>query len=112
MAGFGVLFLGIDLLKDAFSGLAAGISLPHRDGPLGVALIWPLVGHLTAFLEARFRSAEEDEARPRRAADRQAPSPPTTPPPPWKRRSATARAEAGAAAAKVSPRRTACGAGE
>lgn len=187
VAGFGVLFLGIDLLKDAFSGLAAGISLPHWDGPLGllalvlagilmtvlmqasaaalvlaftaaqggmlgvddaaavviganvgttvtaviatvgatsnakraaaahvlfnvltaavallllpwllaalgalraalgldsapaaklalfhtafnvlgVALIWPLAGCLTAFLEARFRSAEEDEARPR-----------------------------------------------
>ena len=30
-----------------------------------MALIWPLTGRLTAFLEARFRSAEEDEARPR-----------------------------------------------
>ncbi len=187
VAGFGVLFLGIDLLKDAFSGVADGFTLPHWDGPLGVlalvlagilmtvlmqasaaalvlaftaaqggmlgvddaaavviganvgttvtaviatvgatssakraaaahvlfnvltaavallllpwllaalgvlraalgldsapaamlalfhtafnvlgvALIWPLAGHLTAFLEQRFRSAEEDEARPR-----------------------------------------------
>ena len=32
---------------------------------LGVALMWPLVGHLTHFLERRFRTAEEDEARPR-----------------------------------------------
>ena len=31
---------------------------------LGVALMWPLVGHLTHFLERRFRTAEEDEARP------------------------------------------------
>ncbi|MCR4297748.1 MAG: Na/Pi cotransporter family protein [Gallionella sp.] len=32
---------------------------------LGVALMWPLAGHLTRFLERRFRTAEEDEARPR-----------------------------------------------
>ena len=32
---------------------------------LGVALMWPLVGRLTHFLERRFRTAEEDEARPR-----------------------------------------------
>lgn len=32
---------------------------------LGVALMWPLVGHLSAFLLRRFRTAEEDEARPR-----------------------------------------------
>jgi phosphate:Na+ symporter len=32
---------------------------------LGVALMWPLVGRLTRFLERRFRTAEEDEARPR-----------------------------------------------
>ena len=32
---------------------------------LGVALMWPLVGHLTRFLERRFRTAEEDESRPR-----------------------------------------------
>jgi len=31
---------------------------------LGVALMWPLVGRLTQFLERRFRTAEEDEARP------------------------------------------------
>ncbi|MFA7300541.1 MAG: Na/Pi cotransporter family protein [Sideroxydans sp.] len=31
---------------------------------LGVALMWPLVGRLTHFLERRFRTAEEDEARP------------------------------------------------
>jgi len=32
---------------------------------LGVLLMWPLASHLAAFLEGRFRSAEEDEARPR-----------------------------------------------
>jgi phosphate:Na+ symporter len=32
---------------------------------LGVVLMWPLAGHLTAFLARRFRTAEEDEARPR-----------------------------------------------
>jgi phosphate:Na+ symporter len=31
---------------------------------LGVALMWPLVNRLTHFLERRFRTAEEDEARP------------------------------------------------
>ncbi|GAB5604066.1 Na/Pi cotransporter family protein [Sideroxyarcus sp. TK5] len=31
---------------------------------LGVALMWPLVDSLTYFLERRFRTAEEDEARP------------------------------------------------
>lgn len=32
---------------------------------LGVALLWPLTPKLVAYLEKRFRSAEEDEARPR-----------------------------------------------
>lgn len=32
---------------------------------LGVVLIWPVASRLTRFLEQRFRSAEEDEARPR-----------------------------------------------
>lgn len=32
---------------------------------LGVLLMWPLAGRLTTFLEARFRTADEDEARPR-----------------------------------------------
>ena len=36
VAGFGVLFLGIDLLKDAFSGPVGGFTLPHWDGPLGL----------------------------------------------------------------------------
>jgi phosphate:Na+ symporter len=31
---------------------------------LGVALMWPLVGRLSAFLQRRFRTAEEDEAKP------------------------------------------------
>lgn len=32
---------------------------------LGVLLMWPLAGRLAAFLEQRFRTVEEDEARPR-----------------------------------------------
>lgn len=32
---------------------------------LGVALLWPLTNTLVAFLKQRFRSAEEDEAKPR-----------------------------------------------
>jgi phosphate:Na+ symporter len=32
---------------------------------LGVLLIWPIAGALVAWLETRFRSAEEDEGRPR-----------------------------------------------
>jgi len=31
---------------------------------LGVILMWPLAGHLVEFLARRFRTAEEDEARP------------------------------------------------
>ncbi|MEW6163581.1 MAG: Na/Pi symporter [Pseudomonadota bacterium] len=37
LAGFGVLFLGIDLLKEAFSGAAAGFTLPRIPGIAGVA---------------------------------------------------------------------------
>ena len=32
---------------------------------LGVALMWPVTNHLVTYLEKRFRSAEENEARPR-----------------------------------------------
>ncbi|MDP1652754.1 MAG: Na/Pi symporter, partial [Rhodocyclaceae bacterium] len=32
---------------------------------LGVLLVWPVATRMTTFLEARFKSAEEDEARPR-----------------------------------------------
>jgi len=34
LAGFGVLFLGIDMLKDTFSGLAGGFALPEGGGLL------------------------------------------------------------------------------
>lgn len=43
LAGFGVLFLGIDLLKDAFSGLAETFRLPEGEG-LAVLLAQVLVG--------------------------------------------------------------------
>jgi len=56
-------------LADA-SGLARGIAtelaLFHTTfNLLGVLLMWPLAERLTRFLERRFRTQEEDEARPR-----------------------------------------------
>jgi phosphate:Na+ symporter len=45
---------------------AAKLALFHTVfNVLGVVLIWPVAARLTTFLEARFKSAEEDEARPR-----------------------------------------------
>lgn len=45
---------------------AAELALFHTVfNVLGVVLIWPITGRFTAFLESRFGSAEEDEARPR-----------------------------------------------
>ncbi len=39
LAGFGVLFIGIDMLREAFSGLAAGFVLPQVDGMSGVVIM-------------------------------------------------------------------------
>lgn len=45
---------------------AAKLALFHTVfNVLGVLLIWPLTRPLTQFLEARFKSADEDEAKPR-----------------------------------------------
>lgn len=45
---------------------AAQLALFHTTfNLLGIALIWPVAGHMARFLEKRFRAAEEDEARPR-----------------------------------------------
>ena len=45
---------------------AAQLALFHTAfNVLGVLLVWPLADLLVVFLEGRFRSAEEDEARPR-----------------------------------------------
>lgn len=53
-------WLGID------SAPAATLALFHTVfNVLGVLLIWPIAAHMTRFLEARFKSAEEDEGRPR-----------------------------------------------
>jgi phosphate:Na+ symporter len=49
LAGFGVLFLGIDLLKETFSGVAAGFTLPHWEGAIGV-LAMVLIGALMTVL--------------------------------------------------------------
>ncbi|MDP1692525.1 MAG: Na/Pi symporter [Burkholderiaceae bacterium] len=50
----------------AASGVATVLALFHTlFNLLGVLLMWPLSDRLAAFLEARFRTAEEDEARPR-----------------------------------------------
>jgi phosphate:Na+ symporter len=47
-------------------GAAAVLAMFHTlFNVLGVLLMWPLAAHLAAFLERRFRTAEEDEGRPR-----------------------------------------------
>ncbi|MBE0620587.1 MAG: Na/Pi cotransporter family protein [Burkholderiales bacterium] len=43
LAGFGVLFLGIDMLKDSFSGLSADFRLPEGDG-IQATLLQVLIG--------------------------------------------------------------------
>jgi len=60
-------FLGfVRELLELDSGPAANLALFHTAfNILGVILIWPLAGRLTDFLLRRFKSAEEDEARPR-----------------------------------------------
>lgn len=48
------------------SAPAAELALFHTAfNVLGVLLIWPIAARMTRFLEARFKSAEEDEGRPR-----------------------------------------------
>ena len=48
------------------SAPAAKLALFHTAfNLLGVVLIWPIAGRMVEFLEKRFRTAEEDEARPR-----------------------------------------------
>ncbi|MDP1526323.1 MAG: Na/Pi symporter [Rhodocyclaceae bacterium] len=49
LAGFGVLFLGIDLLKETFSGVAADFTLPQGDGFAGV-FVMVLIGILMTVL--------------------------------------------------------------
>jgi len=45
---------------------AAKLALFHTlFNVLGVLLIWPIAARMTSFLEGRFKSAEEDEGRPR-----------------------------------------------
>ncbi len=60
-------FLGfVRELLELDSSPAAQLALFHTAfNILGVLLIWPLADRLTIFLRARFRSAEEDEAKPR-----------------------------------------------
>ena len=49
LAGFGVLFLGIDLLKESFAGSASGFSLREFEGMLGI-LVMVLSGILMTVL--------------------------------------------------------------
>lgn len=49
LAGFGVLFLGIDMLKETFSGVAADVTLPQWAGFAGVAAM-VLIGILMTVL--------------------------------------------------------------
>ncbi len=59
----------LDALRETLemdSAPAANLALFHTAfNVLGVLLIWPFAARLTQFLKRRFRSAEEDEARPR-----------------------------------------------
>ncbi|MDP1896263.1 MAG: Na/Pi symporter, partial [Sulfurimicrobium sp.] len=43
LAGFGVLFLGIDMMKEAFSGMSADFKLPEGEG-VGDTLVQVLIG--------------------------------------------------------------------
>jgi phosphate:Na+ symporter len=64
-----LLLFGLDALRtwlDIESTPAAALALFHTAfNVLGVMLIWPLTPSLARFLQARFRTAEEDEAQPR-----------------------------------------------
>ncbi|MCZ7653996.1 MAG: Na/Pi symporter [Rhodocyclaceae bacterium] len=59
----------LDALREALemdTAPAANLALFHTAfNVLGVLLIWPFATRLTQFLKRRFRSAEEDESRPR-----------------------------------------------
>jgi phosphate:Na+ symporter len=61
--------LGLDALRawlEIESTPAAALALFHTAfNVLGVILIWPMTPSLVRFLQARFRTAEEDEAQPR-----------------------------------------------
>lgn len=71
-----VAFLALPLLLKLVLGLgelftvafapATALALFHTLTKLmGLALVWPMTGLLVRFLEGRFRTAEEDESRPR-----------------------------------------------
>lgn len=59
---------GVAHLRDAFeleSSPAVGLALFHTlFNLLGVALMWPLTGRLTLFLQRRFRTREEEVSQP------------------------------------------------
>ena len=52
LAGFGVLFLGIDLLQDTFSGAAADFTVPDLAGPLGVVAMVLIGVVMTVLMQA------------------------------------------------------------
>lgn len=51
-AGFGVLFLGIGLLQQSFSGLADGVALPSGDGVGGVLALVGIGAAMTVVMQA------------------------------------------------------------
>lgn len=72
MVAFALLPLLIWTLKEFETAIgsdgapAVDLALFHTSfNALGVAVMWPITGGLTNFLERRFRSREEDEAQPR-----------------------------------------------
>jgi phosphate:Na+ symporter len=52
LAGFGVLFLGIDLLKETFSGAAADFTLPQWEGLVGVVAMLMVGILMTVLMQA------------------------------------------------------------
>lgn len=52
LAGFGVLFLGIDLLRETFAGMSAGLTLPQSEGAIGVLLMVPVGILMTVLMQA------------------------------------------------------------
>ncbi|MDX1649283.1 MAG: Na/Pi cotransporter family protein, partial [Myxococcota bacterium] len=69
LATLPLLLLAMDRLRGALalSGEPAAVLAGFHTvfNLLGVALMWPLTDRLVGFLERRFRTREEDEARPR-----------------------------------------------
>ncbi len=52
LAGFGVLFVGIDMLRETFSGLAASFELPRVEGMAGIVVMVAVGVAMTVLMQA------------------------------------------------------------